>query len=64
MQEKPFHQSLCVCVVQMDGGMIRGVDVWVSNASDENGYVELTPEAATNPWAVIGESPKTNLTVL
>ena len=47
---------VCVCVVQMDGGMIRGVDVWVSNASDENGYVELTPEAATNPWAVIGES--------
>ncbi|CAI8039087.1 hypothetical protein GBAR_LOCUS21739 [Geodia barretti] len=38
---------------EMDGGMIRGVDVWVSNASDENGYVELTPEAATNPWAVI-----------
>lgn len=35
--------------------MIRGVDVWVSYASDENGYVELTPEAANNPWAVIGE---------
>lgn len=34
--------------------MIRGVDVWVSFASDENGYVELTPEAATNPWARIG----------
>jgi hypothetical protein len=38
---------------EMDGGMIRGVDVWVSYASDENGYVELTPEAANNPWAVI-----------
>ena len=35
--------------------MIRGVDVGVSYASDENGYVELTPEAANNPWAVIGE---------
>ena len=35
--------------------MIRGVDVGVSDASDENGYVELTPEAANNPWAVIGE---------
>ena len=34
--------------------MIRGVDVWVSFASDENGYVELTPEAASNPWAMIG----------
>ena len=39
---------------QMDGGMIRGVDVWVSFASEENGYVELTPEAASNPWAMIG----------
>jgi hypothetical protein len=61
MQEK-LIQSLCVCVcacvVQMDGGMIRGVDVWVSYASDENGYVELTPEAANNPWAVIGEPQK------
>ena len=36
--------------------MIRGVDVWVSFASEENGYVELTPEAASNPWAVIGLS--------
>ena len=34
--------------------MIRGVDVWASFASDENGYVELTPEAATNAWAMIG----------
>ena len=34
--------------------MIRGVDVWVSFASEENGYVELTPEAASNPWAMIG----------
>ena len=38
--------------------MIRGVDVWISYASDENGYVELTPEAANNPWAVIGEPQK------
>lgn len=38
---------------EMDGGMIRGVDVSVYFASEENGYVELTPEAASNPWAVI-----------
>lgn len=38
----------------MNGGMIRGVDVSVNFASEENGYVELTPEAASNPWAMIG----------
>ena len=48
----------------MDGGMIRGVDVGVSNASDENGYVELTPEAANNPWAVIGEKHTHTLIIL
>lgn len=38
----------------MNGGMIRGVDVLVNFATEENGYVELTPEAASNPWAMIG----------
>ena len=52
---------MCVCVLliipsslQMDRGMIRGCDVHVAAASDENGYVELPPEAAKHPWAQIG----------
>ena len=39
---------------QMNGGMIRGSDVYADLASDENGYVELPPEAASNPWSVLG----------
>ena len=39
----------------MNNGMIRGSDVRVEMATRENGYVELTPEAAKNPWAVIGK---------
>ena len=39
----------------MNGGMIRGSDVRVEVATRENGYVELTAEAAKNPWAVIGK---------
>ena len=39
----------------MNGGMIRGSEVKVEPASEENGYVELPPEVAEEPWAVIGE---------
>ena len=35
--------------------MIRGTEVRVDFASEENGYVELTPEAASNPWSVLGK---------
>ena len=41
-----------VCV-QMDKGMIHGSDITVEPASSENGYVELPPEAASNPWSQI-----------
>lgn len=37
----------------MNFGMIRGVDVRVDMASEENGYVELPEEAADQPWAKI-----------
>jgi len=37
----------------MDRGMIHGSDVSVEPASSENGYVELPPEAASNPWSQI-----------
>ena len=40
---------------QMSNGMIRGSDVHVEFASEENGYIELPPEAAKHPWAQIGE---------
>lgn len=33
--------------------MIHGSDVTVEPASSENGYVELPPEAASNPWSQI-----------
>ena len=39
----------------MNNGMIRGSDVRVEAATRENGYVELTPEAAKNPWTLIGK---------
>ena len=41
----------------MNYGMIRGSDVKVEAATRENGYVELTPEAAKNPWTLIGKFP-------
>ena len=44
-----YHESL----FQMDRGMIHGSDVCVEPASSENGYVELSPEAASNPWSQI-----------
>lgn len=37
----------------MDKGMIHGSDITVEPASSENGYVELSPEAASNPWSQI-----------
>lgn len=40
----------------MNNGMVRGSDVKVEPATRENGYVELTPEAAKNPWTLIGKS--------
>lgn len=33
--------------------MIHGSDVNVEPASSENGYVELSAEAANNPWSQI-----------
>ncbi len=40
--------------LQMNRGMIRGYEVIVQPAGDENHFVELAGEAASNPWAVIG----------
>ena len=40
----------------MDKGRIGGIDITVEKASEENGYVELTPEAEQNSWAMIGEN--------
>ena len=48
-------QCTGILLLQMNNGMIRGSDVRVEIATRENGYVELTPEAAKNPWAVIGK---------
>ena len=42
----------------MNNGMIRGSDVRVEFASEENGYIELPPDAASNPWAILGERQK------
>ena len=39
----------------MNHGMIRGIDMRVEMASEENGFVELPEEAADQPWAKIGE---------
>ena len=39
----------------MDKGRIGGIDITVEKASEENGYVELTPEAEQNSWAMIGK---------
>ena len=33
--------------------MIHGTDVSVEPASSENGYVELSADAASNPWSQI-----------
>ena len=38
----------------MNKGMIHGTDVFVELASDENGFVELPPEAVDKPWSRIG----------
>lgn len=38
----------------MNKGMIHGTELRVEFASDENGFVELPPEAASEPWARIG----------
>ena len=40
----------------MNRGMIRGVEMRVDMASEDNGFVELPEEAADQPWAKIGES--------
>ena len=47
----------------MNNGMIRGTDVRVEAATRENGYVELTPEAAKNPWSLLGK-PTTMFSLL
>ncbi|XP_065917072.1 negative elongation factor E-like [Dysidea avara] len=38
---------------EMDKCRVVGIDLTVAMASDENGYVELTPEAEQNSWAMI-----------
>ena len=40
----------------MDKGRVTGIDIKVEKASEENGYVELTPEAEQNSWAMIGKA--------
>jgi len=40
----------------MDKCRVVGIDLTVAMASDENGYIELTPEAEQNSWAMIGNS--------
>ncbi len=35
--------------------MIHGTEIRVDFASDENGFIELPPEAASQPWARIGQ---------
>lgn len=59
----PDRSISILYVQQMNGGMIRGVDVVVNFASEENGYVELTPEAASNPWAMIGRQQQFSINV-
>ena len=51
-----MYVAVCVCIrIQMDKSRIAGIDITVEKASIENGYVELTPEAEQNSWAMIGE---------
>ena len=40
----------------MDKSRVAGIDITVEKASEENGYVELTPEAEQNSWAMIGKA--------
>ena len=40
----------------MDKSRVAGIDITVEKASEENGYVELTPEAEQNSWAMIGKN--------
>ena len=40
----------------MGKGRVGDIDITVEKASEENGYVELTPEAEQNSWAMIGKS--------
>lgn len=40
--------------LQMDKGKIRGCDVYVEFASEDNGFFELPPEAAKNLWTQMG----------
>lgn len=39
----------------MNKGMVRGYEVLVRPAGEGNDFVELSEEAAANPWAVIGK---------
>ena len=41
----------------MNKGMIHGTEIRVDFASDQNGFIELPPEAASQPWARIGTRP-------
>jgi len=40
----------------MNRGLIRGCEVSVRQAGDGNNFIELSEDAASNPWSVIGES--------
>lgn len=40
----------------MNKGMIRGQDVSVEPASEDNGFLELSEEASQHPWVAIGKS--------
>ena len=40
--------------IQMNKGMIHGAEVWIEFASEENGFIELPPDAVYKPWNRIG----------
>lgn len=35
---------------EMNKGMIHGAEVWIEFASEENGFIELPPDAVYKPW--------------
>ncbi len=49
---------------QMNKGMIHGTEIRVDFASDDNGFIELPPEAASQPWARIGITNINKLTII
>ena len=50
-----FHYStLLYCILQMNDGRISAIDIKVSKAGPENGYVELPSELESVPWVKQG----------